>query len=507
MSKLKNIIQKIEEVHQIKVYGDYHPNDFVKGVRFLNKEDIRSVYLSPNILYLCDYDLIRDKNVYGLILCVNCMEPSKNFLSIQENIDLFEISNSIFEVLDQFENVERKKQLLYNVLHSGNGLTELLRNAYNSIENPIQILDSSYTILARFPLSDPDPIFEEKYNRKSLKKEFVERMKNQNLKDKILHSVYPFKVFLKDLNCIAIFESIRINNSVVGYLFIKCENKELTDDELDFVHILTQMVSIQLQKDELYQNPYAIKFDLFLKDLLLGHLKSEKEGIVTLKEFGVKPKEFYFFIVCGFQDLRKRKLPPNYYWMQLRQIFDNSITCVDRNYYITLISTDHFDDYILNIESRLESFLSMNKMKAAISYRFNDLLDAKIYVEQAKKQLQHNLAYHETNSISYYKYFFFEHLYLLSENQKEIVSSIHPAIRQMVQYDELHNTKYTYTLEVYLKNNRNAPESAKELYIHKSTLFYRFAKMEELFNLKLNHSDSLFAYEFSLRLINILKER
>ena len=89
MSKLKNIIQKIEEVHQIKVYGDYHPNDFVKGVRFLNKEDIRSVYLSPNILYLCDYDLIRDKNVYGLILCVNCMEPSKNFLSIQENIDLF----------------------------------------------------------------------------------------------------------------------------------------------------------------------------------------------------------------------------------------------------------------------------------------------------------------------------------------------------------------------------------------------------------------------------------
>lgn len=170
MSKLKNIIQKIEEVHQIKVYGDYHPNDFVKGVRFLNKEDIRSVYLSPNILYLCDYDLIRDKNVYGLILCVNCMEPSKNFLSIQENIDLFEISNSIFEVLDQFENVERKKQLLFNVLHSGNGLTELLRNAYNSIENPIQILDSSYTILARFPLSDPDPIFEEKYNRKSLKK-------------------------------------------------------------------------------------------------------------------------------------------------------------------------------------------------------------------------------------------------------------------------------------------------------------------------------------------------
>lgn len=280
MSKLKNIMQKIEEVHQIKVYGDYHPNDFVKGVRFLNKEDIRSVYLSPNILYLCDYDLIRDKNVYGLILCVNCMEPSKNFLSIQENIDLFEISNSIFEVLDQFENVERKKQLLFNVLHSGNGLTELLRNAYNSIENPIQILDSSYTILARFPLSDPDPIFEEKYNRKSLKKEFVERMKNQNLKDKILHSVYPFKVFLKDLNCIAIFESIRINNSVVGYLFIKCENKELTDDELDFVHILTQMVSIQLQKDELYQNPYAIKFDLFLKDLLLGHLKSEKEGFL-----------------------------------------------------------------------------------------------------------------------------------------------------------------------------------------------------------------------------------
>lgn len=49
--------------------------------------------------------------------------------------------------------------------------------------------------------------------------------------------------------------------------------------------------------------------------------------------------------------------------------------------------------------------------------------------------------------------------------------------------------------------------TSKALYIHKSTFFYRLDKMIDLFHLHLENADSLFAYEFSLRLLDISKAK
>lgn len=47
--------------------------------------------------------------------------------------------------------------------------------------------------------------------------------------------------------------------------------------------------------------------------------------------------------------------------------------------------------------------------------------------------------------------------------------------------------------------------TSKDLYIHKSTFFYRLDKMCALFNLDLENANSLFAYEFSLHLLDVSK--
>ena len=84
-------------------------------------------------------------------------------------------------------------------------------------------------------------------------------------------------------------------------------------------------------------------------------------------------------------------------------------------------------------------------------------------------------------------------------------ATIHPAIKNMYNYDIEHKTEYIKTLRTYFKNNRSASMTSKALYIHKSTFFYRLDKMIDLFHLHLENADSLFAYEFSLRLLDISK--
>ena len=210
------------------------------------------------------------------------------------------------------------------------------------------------------------------------------------------------------------------------------------------------MISVQLQKDDTYQNPFALQHNIFFKNLLSSHFDTQEEIKQAIIKLKMKPQTKYFFIVSGFVDVRHKRLPSNYYWIQLNSIFRNALTNIDGNYFITLVSSNDYNKYLSSIKTRFDSFLKTNLMKA----------------------------------------------------------SIHPAIKLIYRYDKKKKTEYLKTLTTYLKCNRNAPETAKALFIHKSTLFYRFSKMKNLFHINLEDSDDLFSYEYSIniKLLSLLNE-
>jgi len=53
-------------------------------------------------------------------------------------------------------------------------------------------------------------------------------------------------------------------------------------------------------------------------------------------------------------------------------------------------------------------------------------------------------------------------------------------------YDHVNITEFYKTLKIYLKNDRRATQTAKELYIHRSTLFYRLERIEKLLQVDLD---------------------
>ena len=75
----------------------------------------------------------------------------------------------------------------------------------------------------------------------------------------------------------------------------------------------------------------------------------------------------------------------------------------------------------------------------------------------------------------------------------------------MKKYDQENDTEYLNTLQTYIKKNRSAPAAAEALHIHKSTFFYRLEKMKSLFNIDVSNPDNMFAYEISLKILDISK--
>ena len=243
---------------------------------------------------------------------------------------------------------------------------------------------------------------------------------------------------------------------------------------------------------------------MFLKDLFAKQFDREEMARKHLSYLGMEPKQYFFLIATGFTTGSSKIMAAPYYREQFSSIFKNSITGSFGNRFITLVSVSDKEAFFDRIHSRLETFLTMNHMLSAISYCFDQLYNASIYAKQCHSLLSDRIVSYNENSVVFYEDYYLKHLINLTGQPSSVRASIHPAINDMIKYDEEQGTEYINTLKTYFQNNRSMPATAKALFIHKSTLFYRFDKMNQLFHLDINNPDKLFSYEYSIRMLELV---
>ena len=502
MAYVSDIVTAIEKKFGIIVEGNYAKRHSTDGIRFLNDTDAAIGHLNPNVLYLAKYDSYGKTDVYGDIIFVGTgnEEPVSDSIFIRESLDLIELYNLIEDVVLSYQRIDMQKQNLFSILHKGYGIDSLLKTAYKYLNNTIVVCDSSYGIIASYPELSVDNDLEIRNNRLSVRAKNSEDMEQKKITERIYHSVYPFATKFEDYSFEWIFESIRIKHAVVGYICVQCRERKHTESDLDLIHVLVQMVSIQLQKDDSYNNPQGIKYDVYLKDLF-SRRYDEETSLTQLSFLGVKPKEYYYILTCSFEANFNRLMAYHYYIHQLSTIFTNSITGIFGNRFVTLVSTStmrKIDEKQLN---RLETFLTMNHMIGTISYTYSNLTDSAAYFNQCQGLLSQRLSTFNESPIIFYEDYYLKHILNVMNKPALVEASVHPSIKFMKKYDLEHGTNYISTLETYFDNNRSAPATANALFIHKSTLFYRFDKMKQIFGIRLDDKDALFAYEYSLKIM------
>lgn len=509
MAQLSVIATNIKELLGYEVYGHIQRLHYVNGVRFLTKEDSYITHLEPNVLYLGQFSEYGNDTFYGDVLLTGCHDCKCNdqYLYLKEDVDLIVLYHAVEEAFLASQRLEYKKQALFQILHNGQGIETLLKASYNYLNNPLTLCDSSYNILAAYPELDDSEHVEFNKDRHTIKKIFTENMLNEHITDRIYHSIFPFATTISDSDHEWIFQSIRIRNAVVGYICVRVTEREYTDDDLDLIHYLTQMISIQLQKDDSYRNPQSLKYDMFLKELFAHHWDDDDVIEKQLKNLGVKPRQYYCLIYCAFLNNSGKLMSYHYYLQQLSALFPNSVTGVFGNRFATLIATSDLTCLSESQARRFETFLTMNRMLATVSYVYDSPKESPAYSAQCNSLLSQRLMTYNESPIIYYRDYYLNHMFSSIRNKEYVTASINPSIKFMQKYDAQHHTDYYRSLEVFIDNNRNAQATANALFIHKSTLFYRFDKMKQLFDIDINDKDALFSYEYSIRLIRSQKNR
>ena len=61
------------------------------------------------------------------------------------------------------------------------------------------------------------------------------------------------------------------------------------------------------------------------------------------------------------------------------------------------------------------------------------------------------------------------------------------------------------TINMFLENNLNVSETARQLYVHRNTLLYRLEKLQKVTNLDIRIFDDALTLKIALMVVNYMK--
>lgn len=508
MAYLENIIKHLETTFNIKVHGQFHTRTEIEGIRFLTLQPDKIWEHTNKLLYIgCSKAASLTNHAQNLLLIgIKETLSDPHILYIQESLDISEIFNAVQEVIFKHYTLKLKREELFQSLHNDNGIAGIAHVAHTFLNNPITICDTSFSVIASSPVVKDRKNLEEKHGRLYLKDPLFQDMQDRNIIKHIYSSSTPYITYLENYPYKWVFQSITIHHAVVGYICVRGMVREFTEDDLEFIDVFSQMLSIEMQKDSTYRHPTGLKYEYFLTELLEGHFDRTEYITNHLIQLGRTQMPFYTVLLLKFIDPSRKPKQYKEYFEQLLSLLPYSMVVLFRGDLTILLPSDSREPLNEKHQNRFSTFLQLNHMQAFISYPYTDIAKSKIYYEQTKELslLYEKTALSDDEYFIYYEKYFLEHGFYQWKDTGSLIASIHPGITQIIEYDQDTNTEYAKTLRVYLANNRNALAAAKELHIHKSTFFYRLGKMADLFGIDMNDGLNLFAYEYSFRVLDYL---
>lgn len=296
------------------------------------------------------------------LLLIGHNEPlsDPHILYVRESPDVSEVFNAVQDVIFRHYTLKLKREELFQSLHSDNGIAGMAHVAHTFLNNPVTICDTSFSVIAASPVVKDPKSLEEKHGRLYLKDSLFQDMEDRNIIKHISSSSTSYIAAFDGYPYKWVFESITIHHAVVGYICVRGSVREFTEDDLEFIDIFSQMLSIEMQKDSSYSHPTGLKYEYFLTELLEGHFDRTEYITSHLVQLGRTQMPFYTILLLKFTDPSRKPRQYKEYVEQLLSLLSNSMVILFRGDLTILLPSDSRVPFSEKCKNRFSVFLQLN---------------------------------------------------------------------------------------------------------------------------------------------------
>ena len=249
---------------------------------------------------------------------------------------------------------------------------------------------------------------------------------------------------------------------------------------------LGKIISFALNRRTILERGSRRSMERLLGNLIQGSVVNGEEGKLCLQTQKWRPDDTFCCILLSLSESDRRIYSVSYSCQRLEETMES---CFAFPHEDTIVGVCRFPgkaEDLSTVGTSFGSFLRDGFFKAGISNMYDNIYQTQIYYEQAKAALK--VGSECDPEIWYYPFRKYAFRYLIHYGMGKFDPQffVDQRIFALRNMDKREEVDYYNTLKVYLENNMNLLHSAEELFIHRTTLFYRINRIKETLGLDLS---------------------
>ena len=470
--------------------------------------------LRKNILYACKSSVLNKMNIENISKC-------NLFILKDEEYDLEELINRKISIIECNSNIKFQElfdsikdmfikdyilldssAILLDALIKEKGLKYIVNISSEILQNPVILIDSGFKILAHSDMEDiTEPFWHNNINMGYCSYEFISAVKKIKSFQSSPNTNEPFIVICPESPIRKLVSKVIIDGNSVGYVIILESNEKFTDNTHEVIKLLSNVISEELKKDQVYRNLNGLMYENLIVDILEKSVADEKTLNERMKSANCNFGDNLYLLIAEISHYNTTNTPPNYLKQSLEQIFTEHKSLFYKDHILILVDLKKDSSINPDTKKKLVEFLEKHGIILAVSSSFHNILDMQNSYKQCKDTLDLTSILDLNGNIFFYEDLKFYHLLYNTDPNINLLNFCSDGLLKLIDYDKDNNTEYYKTLKAYIAADKNAVQTAKNMYIHRNTMNYRLNKIKEITNLNLDNGDEVFRLTMSMKIL------
>lgn len=368
---------------------------------------------------------------------------------------------------------------LLDILSFEGGIQEMVDHAFQILENPIFVFDSSFKLIAaNWAEAERHGIGTEMIQNGGFSQFEFSLANRDHIHERLKKREMPLTVHHQELGydqMIVTIDTVRD----LGHIVIDAVNRPFNSMDKQALWVLKKNIDQQMKKDEFVRNAKGFHYENFLKDLLDGKIAISKSFMNRMQYVGVA---FTGNMYCIVVEIARSSCAINPY--RIRNEFEGSFPdCKTLMYNGQIVILLTAPKHQLLTQEQIQTAFHIcvkNGLYAGMSNCFPDIIHFAEYYRQSLRAIELGIASTTQPNLFLYEDFFLEHVKNIFLQKESASTFCHPKMKFMLDYDKAHHSNLAYTLYMFLLHERNIGAAAEAMNMHRSSFTYRLKKIYTL---------------------------
>lgn len=438
-----------------------------------------------------------------LVVCLGGVPPTAFYshnnvcLILNQPSDLCTVFNKLQKIYNKYDAWDAD---LHTIIDESGNLQKIIDRSFEIFHNPMIVIGSDYYYIACSSVISECPelarLRPDKHNRVPIE------MIHENLENAMTNQQTDSVVFVQNRQeGDSFFMNLFVRKVYAGTFRLFFILRRQRNGELELAQYLGTLLEQALFR-------YAMigsGFNNQMGDLLIPILQGMPIETIKMRELGITFLSGPFLCIKILVDAHVRQIVAMEYL--LRELEDCLPECAAFEYesaMVAFVNLEISGFTETQVYEKISAFLKGLHLIAGISNLCSNLSMARYYYRQASIALEFGAREEPEKCCHKFSDYMLYYMLFSCTGEFPLEFFLSDGFQKFLQYDESAHADYIKTLRAYLNNNMNISQTAKELFIHRSTLLERLKKINSFLDMDLMKADERLMLSIILR---ILEER